>query len=119
VVDEVIKYYINGGSTAHIMMLDASRAFDRVQYVKLFTILCKKGICPLVARVLANMYVLQEIQVKWNSYESAFCKVTNGVKQGGVISPIMFVNYIDELLKKTGYWLLCRQPVLWSIWVCR
>jgi hypothetical protein len=73
--------------------------------VKLFAILCKKGICPLVARVLANMYILQEIQVKWNSYKSVFCKVTNGVKQGGVISPIMFVNYIDELfirLKKLG-----------------
>ena len=31
--------------------------------------------------------------------------VSNGVKQGGVVSPILFINYIDELLlrlKKLG-----------------
>ena len=37
--------------------------------------------------------------------KSHFLNVTNGVKQGGVISPIMFTLYIDQLLlrlKKSG-----------------
>jgi retron-type reverse transcriptase len=28
------------------------------------------------------------------------CNITNGMKQGGVISPILFNIYIDELLIK-------------------
>ena len=105
VVNEVIQYYVNGGGSVHAMLLDASKAFDRVQYEKLFSVLRDKGICPLIARILANMYMSQKVQVKWNNYVSDVCAVSNGVKQGGVISPILFVNYVDELflrLKKLG-----------------
>jgi len=98
VTDEVIKYYMNGGSNVHVMLLDASRAFDRVQYEKLFIVLRKKGLCALVARVLANMYLDQNIQVRWQACISDDISVSNGVKQGGCISPILFTNYIDELL---------------------
>jgi hypothetical protein len=100
VVNEVIQYYLNGGSTVHLMLLDASKAFDRVHYIKLFKVLLSKGICPLVARILAKMYVHQKIRVKWNSYVSDAKPATNGVKQGGVISPILFTLYIDELFSR-------------------
>ena len=33
-----------------------------------------------------------------NSYKSQYFRVKNGVKQGGVISPILFNVYIDRLL---------------------
>ena len=36
----------------------------------------------------------------WNDVYSAMFSVSNGVKQGGVASPIMFCLYIDELLLK-------------------
>ena len=46
------------------------------------------------------MYLCQSVRVKWNKYVSDVCPVTNGVKQGGVLSPILFVNYIDELFTR-------------------
>ncbi len=30
---------------------------------------------------------------------SVLCSVSNGVKQGGVLSPILFTVYVDELLR--------------------
>jgi hypothetical protein len=36
--------------------------------------------------------------VKWGDVVSAQVQVSNGVKQGGVISPILFIVYMDELL---------------------
>ena len=36
--------------------------------------------------------------MSWESYTSRYFDVANGVKQGGVISPILFIIYIDELL---------------------
>ena len=47
VVNETIQYHLNGGSRVYTMLLDASKAFDRVNYVKLFAVLLKKGVCPL------------------------------------------------------------------------
>ena len=36
VYNEVIQYYLNNDSDVYVMMLDCSKAFDRVHYVKLF-----------------------------------------------------------------------------------
>ncbi|CAL4123305.1 unnamed protein product, partial [Meganyctiphanes norvegica] len=97
---ETIEYYKNNGSNVHTLLLDASKAFDRVNYIKLFNKLLDRGMCPLTVRLLLNMYTTQKLQVKWNSNISPKFDVTNGVRQGGVLSPLLFSVYIDELLEK-------------------
>ncbi len=44
------------------------------------------------------MYVNQKLRVRWKSTHSSYFNVSNGVKQGGVISTILFCIYIDGLL---------------------
>ncbi len=41
-VQETISYYVNNGSNVYGLMLDASKAFDYVNYSKLFRILLEK-----------------------------------------------------------------------------
>ena len=98
VVNETIQYYMNNDSNVYVTLLDASRAFDRVEYVKLFKLLISRGICPIVARFLITLYTNQIIRVKWGTSISMSVSICNGVKQGGVMSPILFTVYIDELL---------------------
>ena len=44
------------------------------------------------------MYTKHRCRVKWRSSLTVSCEVKNGVKQGGVLSPILFNVYMDELL---------------------
>ena len=61
---KTIEYYAENGSDCYLLLLDASKAFDRVEYVKLFNILRDRGVCPVVLRLIMNMYTNQEIQIK-------------------------------------------------------
>jgi len=64
----------------------------------MFRLLQARKLNPVVIRFLIRLYTNQSIRVRWASHITELCTVTNGVKQGGVISPIMFTIYIDELL---------------------
>ncbi len=44
--------------------------------------------------------------VVWNNFRSSHLPTSSGVKQGGVLPPVLFGMYIDELLsrlKGSGY----------------
>ena len=99
-VQEVISHYNSNKTKVFTVLLDASKAFDRVNYIKLFEKLLKREMCPLVMRLLLQTYLDQKLCVKWNDTSSETFGVTNGVRQGGILSPLLFGVYIDELLCK-------------------
>ncbi len=46
------------------------------------------------------MYTSQSLRVKWKNIVSNDLNVCNGVKQGGVLSPVLFAVYMDGLLRQ-------------------
>ena len=98
VLNEVISYYNYKKSNVFVGLLDATKAFYRVNYSKLFRKLLERNVSPVVLRLLFNMYTKQKLKVKWSQFMSETFSVTNGVKQGGVLSPILFSLYVDDLL---------------------
>ena len=63
VVKEAIEYYVNNGSPLFCTMLDATKAFDEVQYVKLFNTLIVRIMPSVTLRILLNMYTSHVTQV--------------------------------------------------------
>jgi hypothetical protein len=47
-------------------MLDATKAFDRVDYYKMFAKLINRNISPVVIRFMLNLYTNQVSRVLWN-----------------------------------------------------
>ena len=97
---EVITYYLNRESNVYACFIDASKAFDRIRHDQLFDILRKRGIPPIILRMIIDMYSRKSSKVMWNGVHSANFSASNGVRQGGIASPILFTVYIDELLKR-------------------
>ena len=89
---------MSNNSNVYSCVLDASKAFDKVHFGKLFHILLNRKVSFCIIRLLMINYVRQRARVMWNSYASDYSSTTNGVKQGGVISPIMCNLYFDNLL---------------------
>ena len=46
-----------------------------------------------------HMYVNQKIMIRWNQLMSQTCTISNGVKQRGVLSPILYSVYVDNLIR--------------------
>ena len=90
VLKETISYYTAHRSSVYCTMLEATKAFDRVKYTKLFRVLMVRRLLPVVLRILLFMYTHSSARVLWNGCVSKHFSVSNGVKQGSVLSPVLF-----------------------------
>ena len=57
VLKETLAYYVNNQTTVFCTFLDASKAFDRINYCKLFRLLINRGMPAFVTRVILNLYI--------------------------------------------------------------
>ena len=98
ILKEVIHHYINGNSNVYCCLLDASKAFDNIHYGKLLSTLLQRNINVYGIRLIVDSYVRQVSRVSWGNHLFQYFELSNGVKQCGVLSPILFNIYIDKLL---------------------
>ena len=89
--------YQSMSSPIFICYLDASKAFDRLNFWVLFDKLLKRGMPVIVVRILIYWYTSQNFYVQWGSSVNEAFKSSNGTRQGGVISPHFFNVYVDDL----------------------
>ena len=71
-------------------------------YVKLFQLLIKKGLFPLTARFLVNLYTSQSLMSDRAAVIHSVCMLAMS-KTRGVLSPILFCVYLDGLLQRLKY----------------
>ena len=102
-----------------MLLLDASKAFARIEYASLFNNLSSRNMCHDDLRSTMSMYILQKIQARFSNALSNQFTVGNGVKQGGVLSPILFTVYIDNLITilKQGMLDVKLETSFCSIWL--
>ena len=109
---ETIEHYVQDSrQPAYVLLLDASKAFDRMFYNELFTMLIERNVSPFVIRFLLFMYKNQSMRVGWKDSLSDNFSIGNGVREGAVLSTLLFTLYIDMLsirLQDLGLGLGCH-----------
>lgn len=71
-----------------------------------------------IVRVLINLYTGKYVRVQWWGILSDYFLAVNGVKRVGVLSPVLFILYIDGLLMALSHagrsWMPHRRQFCWS-----
>ena len=94
---ELLELYHSHNTTILMCFIDASKAFDYVNHEKLFDTLCKRGVPQCLIRILSFWYAQQSMCVKWGYSISAPFHISNGMRQGSILSPFLFNVYMDDL----------------------
>lgn len=79
--------------------IDFEKAFDRVQHHKLMQILNKNGLDTRDIRIIGNLYWHQKAAVKVEDTLTTDIDICRGVRQGCILSPILFNIYSEAIFR--------------------
>ena len=99
-VKSIIKYYTEQNTPVYTCFLDASKAFDRINHWTLFHKLINCKIPHIIVQLLIFWYQTQLVCIKCGKSTSDYFSISNGVRQGGILSPKLFALYINNLTNK-------------------
>lgn len=81
-----------------LVAYDLSKAFDRCPRVVLFSKLREKGVKGRLWRSLVSTYSNSTVRIRIGAIKSMALQFLNSIKQGSVLSPVLFVIFVDDLL---------------------
>src|SRR6478735_3722092 len=82
----------------YMCFVDYQKAFDRVNHDKLLEVMEKAGIPELEQRLIINLYWHQQAAVRWDNDISRYVSIRKGVRQGCIISLILFNLYSEFMI---------------------
>ena len=98
IFQETISHLREQKKKVYVALLDVKKAFDTVWHTGLFHKLQKVGITGQALDFIKQWYDHSMCLVLWNGKPSRTINISQGVKQGGVLSPLLYSLYVNDLL---------------------
>lgn len=81
-------------------LIDYQKAFDRVKHDKMIDILKNMGIDSKDLKIITNLYWNQTAVLKIEGEHTDEVKILRGVRQGCILSPILFNLYSEHIFRE-------------------
>ena len=94
---DVVNYFQRLGTPVYICFIDASKAFDRIDYNTLFKKLIRRGTPLYLVKLLCFWSINQKFRIMWGRNISEPFTIRNGTRQGGLLSPHLYNVYVSDL----------------------
>ena len=95
-----VEYFNERGSSVYVGFIDSSKAFDKLVHSGLFRKLLMRAVPLTFLFVLMYWYGGLMCTVRWDNALSSEFQINAGVRQGGVLSPLLYCIYIDDLVRR-------------------
>lgn len=95
---KTIDYYNERGSTVNLCALDLAKAFDKLDRFVLFEALMNRGCPAKFIAILKHWFENTTTVVNWGESTSPPVKLSTGVRQGSILSPLLFGVFINKLI---------------------
>ena len=86
--------------TVYTCFIDYEKAFDRVDHVELLKILESRGLDKNDIAIIKNLYWDQTAVVKYNNITTEPATIQRGVRQGCILSPMLFNLYSERIFEE-------------------
>jgi hypothetical protein len=93
----IVQKYLTKNSKLYVAFVDFRKAFDSVDRNVLWSVLSRNGIDGKLYKALRGIYDSVKACVRDKHSYSDFFDCPRGVKQGCILSPIMFSFFVNEL----------------------
>lgn len=84
-----------------VCLIDYQKAFDRVKHDKMVEVLKKIGISEKDLQIIVNLYWNQTAVLRVDGEHTEEVKILRGVRQGCILSPILFNLYSEYIFRES------------------
>ena len=97
-----LKKQESSRTNIYFWFIDYAKAFDCVDYNKLWKFLKEMGIPTHLTCLLRNLYASQEATVRTGHGTTDWFQIGKGVRQGCILLPCLFNLYAEYIMRNAG-----------------
>ena len=98
----VVEQYLEYRAPLYMIFVDFERAFDSLKHTAIWQTLAERAVPTKLVNIIKELYNKSTCQVIHRNRKIESIPVRNGVKQGCVLSPLLFNFVLDTALRKAN-----------------
>ena len=100
-INVFFQRYLDINQEVYACYIDFEKAFDKVKHDKLHQLLVSKNIDSDDVRIISNLYWGQKANTVVENQPTEEMEIRRGVRQGCILSPLLFNLYSEAIFKET------------------